>query len=705
MGTKFRYKAFISYSHKDEAVAEWLHRALENYSVPPHLVGRETKFGTVPKSIRPVFRDQSELAVSASLTDSVTEALSQSEYLIVICSPNAVASSWVQQEILAFKREHGEANVLAVIASGEPFASDLPDSGDEECFPSALRYALSADGTVGTRTLEPLAADIRAGRGGKHLARLKLAAALLRVDLDELVQRDTQRRYQRLRIIAAGAVAGMLVMGWLTFTATQARTEAETQRSAAEDLIEFMLVDLRQKLEPVGRLDAMDSVGDKALSYYEGQDKASLDADSLGRRARALHLIGEIGDIRGDTEGALRTFQEASASTAALLGRDPSNPQRMFDHSQSEFWVGYVAFQRGEYDVAKDAFEQYFNLATDLVGMEPANEAWQLELVYANSNLGTLAFERRRWAEAEAAFLRALSISESLVAANPERPDLRYEVANNYSWLGSIYVNTRRFAEAGEQTGAEIGAFEDILLRDSKNRRAQLGLLIAKRGKAHIAIAAGDLDTVLAELLSAATIAEELINLEPDSTVYQEQFVAVERDKAELYYHVGRLEDARSALQSALAMTSDLIAKDDTVTLWQVDYLTYCQLLLARIDFDEHRFDEVQATVDAVLSRLADIADSGSTIRQLPRVTGTAHLLAGNLFDYRGASAAATLSWERAQLALQGPSDTLDPGQLTVLIAALARLGRESEAFTIIDSLDASGYRHPAYMSIRNQMR
>jgi tetratricopeptide (TPR) repeat protein len=642
MGTKFRYKAFISYSHKDEAIAEWLHRALESYSVPPHLVGRETKFGAVPKSIRPVFRDQSELAVSASLTDSVTEALSQSEYLIVICSPNAVASNWVQQEILTFKREHGEANVLAVIASGAPFASESPNSGEDECFPSALRFALSGDGTVGTRKLEPLAADVRPGRGGKHMARLKLAASLLRVDLDELIQRDTQRRYQRLRFIAAGAVAGMLVMGWLTYTAMQARTEAEAQRSAAEDLIEFMLVDLRQNLEPVGRLDAMDSVGDKALRYYEGQDEESLDADSLGRRARALHLIGEIGDTRGDTEGALRIFQEASASTAALLGRDPSNPQRMFDHSQSEFWVGYVAFQRGEYDVAEDAFQQYFNLATALVGMEPANEAWRLELVYANSNLGTLAFERQRWAEAEEAFLRALSVSESLVAANPERPDLRYEVANNHSWLGSIYVSTRRFTEAGRQIGAEIGVFEDLLLKDGQNRRAQLGLLIARRGKAQIAIATGDLDTVLAELLSAEKLAGELVELEPDSTVYREQFVAVERDKADVFYHADRAEDARRALRSALATTNDLIAKDDTVMLWQVDYLVYCQLLLARIDFDQQRFDEVRATVDAVLSRLANVAESGSTTRQLPLVTGIAHLLAGDLFDFDGVPAAAS---------------------------------------------------------------
>ena len=36
------YKAFISYSHADEAWARWLHRALEGYRVPRRLIGRET---------------------------------------------------------------------------------------------------------------------------------------------------------------------------------------------------------------------------------------------------------------------------------------------------------------------------------------------------------------------------------------------------------------------------------------------------------------------------------------------------------------------------------------------------------------------------------------------------------------------------------------------------------------------------------------
>ena len=81
----FKYKAFISYSHKDEKWASWLHKALETYKVPKHLVGQPTEFGPVPERIAPIFRDREELSTSTSLGDVLTTALQNSACQIVIC--------------------------------------------------------------------------------------------------------------------------------------------------------------------------------------------------------------------------------------------------------------------------------------------------------------------------------------------------------------------------------------------------------------------------------------------------------------------------------------------------------------------------------------------------------------------------------------------------------------------------------------------
>ena len=136
----------------------WLHRALETYRVPSKLVGLKTEFGVTQRRLAPIFRDRDELPASADLGGAIATALAASQCLVVICSPSAAASRWVDQEILSFKRLHGENRVFALIASGEPFASGAPQTADQECFPPSLRYRLGPDGELSTEPAEPIAA-------------------------------------------------------------------------------------------------------------------------------------------------------------------------------------------------------------------------------------------------------------------------------------------------------------------------------------------------------------------------------------------------------------------------------------------------------------------------------------------------------------------------------------------------------------------
>ncbi|HJV96021.1 MAG TPA: serine/threonine-protein kinase, partial [Albitalea sp.] len=126
-------------------------------------------------------------------------------------------------------------------------------------------------------------------------------------------------RRHRLGVAASAIVVMALAVG-ISVALWEAK-EARHQRVQAEGLIEFMLGDLRKKLQPVGRLEALDAVGEKALAYYAAQDAGQLDADSLGRRARALHLIGEIAEQRGTLDDAMRVFQQAADSTGELVAR------------------------------------------------------------------------------------------------------------------------------------------------------------------------------------------------------------------------------------------------------------------------------------------------------------------------------------------------------------------------------------------------
>lgn len=84
-----KYRAFLSYSHRDKAWGKWLHSALEGYRIGKDMVGRETPLGPVPKTLRPIFRDREDFSAGTSLAEHTIAALEASQFLIVMCSPNA----------------------------------------------------------------------------------------------------------------------------------------------------------------------------------------------------------------------------------------------------------------------------------------------------------------------------------------------------------------------------------------------------------------------------------------------------------------------------------------------------------------------------------------------------------------------------------------------------------------------------------------
>lgn len=291
----FRYRAFISYSHQDKSWVDWLHKALETYRVPSRLVGQQTPAGIIPPRLAPIFRDRDELASATDLGRKVNEALGQSANLIVICSPRSATSRWVQEEVLAFKRLGRSERIFCLIVDGEPNASDLPGREAEECFAPALRFRLDADGQPTAERIEPIAADARAGKDGRGRAKLKLIAGMLDINFDSLRQRELQRRHRRMTAITTLAVIVMAVTSALAIAALisrhaaeVARIDAEHHQKQAEDLVDFMLGDLNDKLFQVGRIDIMESVDDKAMAYFASLPTKDVTPQALARRAKAL---------------------------------------------------------------------------------------------------------------------------------------------------------------------------------------------------------------------------------------------------------------------------------------------------------------------------------------------------------------------------------------------------------------------------------
>jgi eukaryotic-like serine/threonine-protein kinase len=474
----YKYWAFISYSHADAGWAAWLHRALESYRIPARLVGQDTPFGPIPKKLFPIFRDRDELAGSAELGPELEKALRQSRYQIVIASPNAARSRWVDEEIRQFKALGRASRVLALIIDGEPHATGKNDP-ERECFPAALRFQVDSGGRLTDVPAEPIAADARRSADGRGNAKLKLIAGLLGVGFDELRRRELQARNRRLAFLAAGASAISAVTIVLAALAYEARNDALRRQQQAEDLLQFMLGDLRDKLEPIGKLSILDAVGQKAIDYFKTLDESDLTDTALASRATALRQIGAVRIKQGDLEGASLAFNEALRLDEELVKRHPGDPAFIKNVGESESTMGLGHYVKGEMDRARPWLERYAVTAERLAALEPDNPEWTNTLVLANMNLGALGYARKDLDAAHAAFTLAAAKQQELVRTRPQDRTYLETLADLYGWLCSVESARRAWDKAVEQATRQADLQRQLVELAPDNANYQYGLAAA----------------------------------------------------------------------------------------------------------------------------------------------------------------------------------------------------------------------------------
>lgn len=207
-----KYDAFISYKHSelDSFVAEKIHRLLETYVAPSSILKKTNR-----RKINRVFRDKDELPTSSNLSENIMQALTNSDYLIVICSPRTPESYWVNKEIETFIAIHGRDRVLTLLIEGEP----------SEAFPELLQFETidTVDVINHTKTsikkqIEPLAADVR-GATKKEIHKnikselLRIMAPLLHCSYDDLRQRHRERRVRKILTFSLLCSAFFLIFG------------------------------------------------------------------------------------------------------------------------------------------------------------------------------------------------------------------------------------------------------------------------------------------------------------------------------------------------------------------------------------------------------------------------------------------------------------------------------------------------------------
>ena len=223
MESTTKFYAFISYKREDEKWAKWLQEKLEHYRFPKRVKGRDD----LPKFIRPTFRDVTDLNPGL-LSQEIDNALINSEWLIVICSPRSAKSQWVGKEAQTFIDLGRADHIIPFVIEGTPFDPDP----DKRCYPEALLSLTGKNELLGANINEM----------GREAAYIKVVSRMFGLRFDMLWQRHERQKRKRRRIISLAAIAVICAVVSVALVFRQQKRQLQLSQSQmiadkAEELI------------------------------------------------------------------------------------------------------------------------------------------------------------------------------------------------------------------------------------------------------------------------------------------------------------------------------------------------------------------------------------------------------------------------------------------------------------------------------------
>lgn len=527
--------------------------------MPKRLVGGTGLHGAVPPRLAPVFRDRDELSSASDLSGKIKEALDDSESLVVICSPRAARSLWVNEEIRYFRSLGKEDRIYCVIVDGDLQASDP----ERACFPPALLE--SEHGQVA----EPLAADARKWADGKQLAKLKLMAGILGIRLDELRQRE-QLRKRRLQTVGAIAIFAVAALVFFTIQSRIAERDSRLLREAQQASAENMLTQFLEQTERLGDvadLETRKAFGEVMSSYLTDLDPADLTLESRRQLGVALSNRGVILRAEGNLGKAMDAFRGARETLQLLVNDAPGDSDALFELSQAEYWVGQVHIDLGQLRQADIPFKAYAKISDSLHRLEPDNADWIMEAAYAQSNLGAL--EKLR---SPSDPLLILEYSKAALEFNEKAAALdagyQTELADSFADLAEAWLDVCDMSQAmiSRLRNVELAAIHANRNPASNSLKEDYAYALA--GLSWVQQQAGQVELALDGLLQSLDLLIELVREDSSNLEKSWDLVLKSARKALLLDMAGRSDDAWNLILEVDAEFRELVEQDQTFQVY-----------------------------------------------------------------------------------------------------------------------------------------
>jgi len=539
----------------------------------------------------------------------------------------------VLASVTPYEEDSGLA-VLDAVVSRAPVSLEAREPGVPLDLLAIVERAMARDPAMRYPSARELADDLRRFLSGQLVGAHRYSRR-------QLLRRWLARHRSVLAVAGIGLAIVAIVAAASVHRVIAARALADQRRADAEELMGFMLGDLRDRLDPLGQVALLDTVAEKARAYYREAPTGSPSDEHL--RGLSHASVGDVLVARGDTDGAIAAYRES----LQVLDRIPTfDPRYRRDLARVHEKLAGSLLDAGDLEEARAHYRNELEIVAALIAIDPTPETRE-RVIEAHRGIGMTLVELGDLAGARAEYERSLAIAETNLAVAGSRPSALRAIALARNALGDVLEQQGDLPGALREFRASLAVVDDLSAREPGNtqwledravNRNQIGGLLQRLDRPAAA---------LVELRSGLALREQLVARDPAHVAWQRGVFAghLQIGKALLAQHDPTA--ALASFRSALAIATRLATRDPSNADWQrnlgVIHDKIGRASLALDDIPEAIASHGRAL--AIFERLAADSPESTTAQN---DAATAHLLRGTARqasgDHGGARADLTIA-------------------------------------------------------------
>ncbi|MGE0870832.1 MAG: protein kinase [Kofleriaceae bacterium] len=374
--------------------------------------------------------------------------------------------------------------------------------------------------------------------------------------------------------VLAFATLGTLAVGQIVEQRDRADRErniAVARQQAAEQLIDEMLSNVKDRLQQIGRLDLLSSLGSEIRDYYGtlADIPGGMPDGDVDRMAVAVDLVGLVERDSGRLDAALATWTDARATLARGASPTPFR-RRMLAHFDHE--IGTVYQQRGKTAKAIESFTAAARGYEQLRSEIPNDRDVLLQSADTHDRLGDLLRNDGKIDQAFSEYSSAMHEREQAGGLASNRPsEERMALSISHLKLASIYQARGESSTALESYGAALRLRKALLEDQPDNVVVQEKVLEVQDQLAGLQHQIGDHPSSIATYRAAIPVLDALARRDPANTVWKRQRGNLMANLGFVLLDTGAYAEGLDQLTAAIEIQNELVAKDPSSQTWQSD--------------------------------------------------------------------------------------------------------------------------------------